>query len=341
MVGDKMFIIDSNIVFYLISDKKVVKVGKKNISLERLKVLLEKAKDNIAITNISILEIIFHFNNDFISLNKAFDVLRKNRIKIINYPNYNFPKFRNYRLIREYIRDEKGVDSMSSWIYAKAEMEASFIAIYYLLLNTAYFCLNIDNEQKLEESLFKTNIKKFLTEITLSCKNKLRTLIVTAYLQGDKEAFSKCRRLIKNELKNTLGLIVNCFINDESAKERELCLLQKCVTNSSKNPLQLLSNKYNRLNLEKKKDLLARIANIVGLVENFDQLLSEYFLYIFKKMLDTNYIPTKNDILDGAITTMITNGAVLVTGDETINNFILSQSDERFSENKTFINNIN
>ncbi len=31
----------------------------------------------------------------------------------------------------------------------------------------------------------------------------------------------------------------------------------------------------------------------------------------------------------------------VVTGDETINNFILSQSDERFSENKTFINNIN
>ncbi len=31
----------------------------------------------------------------------------------------------------------------------------------------------------------------------------------------------------------------------------------------------------------------------------------------------------------------------VVTGDETINNFILSQSDDRFSENKTFINNIN
>ena len=31
----------------------------------------------------------------------------------------------------------------------------------------------------------------------------------------------------------------------------------------------------------------------------------------------------------------------VATGDETINNFILSQSDERFSENKTFINNIN
>lgn len=349
-----MLILDSNIVYYIHGLSK----PPENISMLKLKTVIQEYSDTVAISSISLWEILLHYQNRAKSIRRLSTFMRCNHIRIYNDRYIAVPNGEKYDFTQ--IRQKELKQFISKIMPRKIYVESHFACVVYLLTLFAITYFDVfpqatssnDNIFQLLSSVFSVNRDLsvgFFEEIyangykTDDCENYVRE----AFQQILQLTIPSTISLLKELADITEGEDLKSRLNNISKEKwnNETLKIAKAI-NKKISPTAYIAKhalSYGKtINDKQLTDFLNRLWTTIGGLRIEYDSLKEYIFTIVKNIILHGSSFWKNDINDALILGSLKDKDLILTLDNGMINHLSThkQSHSEYGQSLKLIDQI-